>query len=118
MAGTINPHNHLPTGPIHCLNEVRPRWPEQFGSETVNFVSGIPGLNEVRPRWPEQSYGRVDLIVIRVVSMKSGLDGRNNNSRPGHMQRALRHVSMKSGLDGRNNGVGAIGVLSVDWVSQ
>ena len=61
-----------------CLNEVRPRWPEQCKGEksqkkngrTVSMKSGLDGrnngkggksqeeqencLNEVRPRWPEQ----------------------------------------------------------------
>ena len=42
------------------------------------------------------------LFPNQSVSMKSGLDGRNN---PGHadVQSGVSGVSMKSGLDGRNN---------------
>ena len=36
------------------------------------------------------------------VSMESGLDGRNN-LRPGSTSRHPQYVSMESGLDGRNN---------------
>ena len=36
------------------------------------------------------------------VSMKSGLEGRNNERKDG-CHPAGRHVSMKSGLEGRNN---------------
>ena len=60
-------------------------------------------LNEVRPRWPEQS--PTCEILDRLndwVSMKSGLDGRNNLP---DLVATVGHdvVSMKSGLDGRNN---------------
>ena len=41
-------------------------------------------------------------VTRGMVSMKSGLDGRNNGSDP-HRIGHQRHVSMKSGLDGRNN---------------
>ena len=46
--------------------------------------------------------------------MKSGLEGRNNQTEPGLCARN-RDVSMKSGLEGRNNlaniNVGALAVL-------
>ena len=84
-----------------CLNEVRPGRPEQ---STVRLPPrrGKKCLNEVRPGRPEQwrciTYvpGEVD------VSMKSGLEGRNNAQ---HRYRpdCLDLVSMKSGLEGRNN---------------
>ena len=86
-----------------CLNEVRPRRPEQFrevqSSEVADLVvsmkSGLEGrnnltfgtparwqysrLNEVRPRRPEQcSHHRCGCTRRHVVSMKSGLEGRNN----------------------------------------
>ncbi len=36
-------------------------------------------LNEVRPRWPEQWVGdHLGVSVGLLISMKSGLDGRNN----------------------------------------
>ena len=35
-------------------------------------------LNEVRPRRPEQSQDRVEMGTLFIVSMKSGLEGRNN----------------------------------------
>ena len=35
-------------------------------------------LNEVRPRRPEQFVGAAELPVVALVSMKSGLEGRNN----------------------------------------
>ena len=41
-------------------------------------------------------------VTRGMVSMKSGLDGRNNGSDP-HRIGHQRHVSMKTGLDGRNN---------------
>ena len=59
-------------------------------------------LNEVRPRRPEQ-FGVV--LVLRehlVVSMKSGLEGRNNLG-DYVMEQTDILVSMKSGLEGRNN---------------
>ena len=37
------------------------------------------------------------------VSMKSGLEGRNNHSLTAHSQAGVETVSMKSGLEGRNN---------------
>ena len=46
-------------------------------------------LNGVRPRWPEQWEGMPKEIDRRyVVSMESGLDGRNNHS-----------VAKKSGIE-------------------
>ena len=39
-----------------CLNEVRPRRPEQFPSETRPSPPAYSRLNEVRPRRPEQSH--------------------------------------------------------------
>ena len=35
-------------------------------------------LNGVRPRWPEQSSKQADFYLKKLVSMESGLDGRNN----------------------------------------
>ena len=62
------------------LNEVRPRRPEQY----KYFCSSGPqvvGLNEVRPRRPEQWYRRENSPEPpELVSMKSGLEGRNNVS--------------------------------------
>ena len=67
-------------------------------TQTVRF-----GLNEVRPRRPEQSV--VEFLFTPLdglVSMKSGLEGRNN--RPAHRPPGTAAtVSMKSGLEGRNN---------------
>ena len=37
-------------------------------------------LNGVRPRWPEQSETANDMMLAVIVSMESGLDGRNNAS--------------------------------------
>ena len=53
MAGTIHGHHHRLQPPTIRLNGVRPRWPEQF---------------------PEG----LDCGADMVVSMESGLDGRNN----------------------------------------
>ena len=61
-----------------------------------------PRLNEVRPRRPEQCQGLLRENLRLVVSMKSGLEGRNNGG-PGRMVGGFRGVSMKSGLEGRNN---------------
>ena len=63
-------------------------------------------LNEVRPRRPEQ-YSDLDWPVVSElqVSMKSGLEGRNNMC--GCVATEVDHiVSMKSGLEGRNNFIG------------
>ena len=38
-----------------------------------------------------------------LVSMKSGLEGRNNGEQVLPRRHRLRRVSMKSGLEGRNN---------------
>ena len=59
-------------------------------------------LNEVRPRRPEQSNRRVIEARIQGVSMKSGLEGRNNTSLT-LICSFKASVSMKSGLEGRNN---------------
>ena len=59
-------------------------------------------LNEVRPRRPEQSLTSfVDSWNV-TVSMKSGLEGRNNGEESASVYNTLA-VSMKSGLEGRNN---------------
>ena len=59
-------------------------------------------LNEVRPRRPEQlGYPYPESRQLR-VSMKSGLEGRNNPLRDAHSH-VDAPVSMKSGLEGRNN---------------
>ena len=43
--------------------------------------------------------------LIREVSMKSGLEGRNNQVRMLWVYNTYFAVSMKSGLEGRNNAV-------------
>ena len=61
------------------LNEVRPRRPEQFRSCDPAGPERPRGLNEVRPRRPEQYleiWADGDEFIL--VSMKSGLEGRNN----------------------------------------
>ena len=63
-----------------CLNEVRPRRPEQLS-------------RQAQASWPTPH-----------VSMKSGLEGRNNGGGAVSGAHASR-VSMKSGLEGRNNAV-------------
>ena len=42
--------------------------------------------------------------LCRIVSMKSGLEGRNNDTIYDLCNGDLDIVSMKSGLEGRNNG--------------
>ena len=60
-------------------------------------------LNEVRPRRPEQSAKNSPFRPSNcTVSMKSGLEGRNNDRLDAHLW-SKQHVSMKSGLEGRNN---------------
>ena len=59
-------------------------------------------LNEVRPRRPEQSVSVDSSCSAELVSMKSGLEGRNNE-RFFSPARLKLLVSMKSGLEGRNN---------------
>ena len=74
--GTLSPHEP----DVPCLNEVRPRRPEQLG----------PGFGPIEP--------------VDGVSMKSGLEGRNNLRNQPHPDVRSECVSMKSGLEGRNNG--------------
>ena len=86
-----------------CLNEVRPRRPEQYGEfnriasttwGAVSMKSGLEGRNnQGHSMTPEYA---------RAVSMKSGLEGRNNGRHDSPDGRAAC-VSMKSGLEGRNN---------------
>ena len=45
----------------------------------------------------------VDTFLDGLVSMKSGLEGRNNPGLVDCRRRGRRSVSMKSGLEGRNN---------------
>ena len=60
------------------LNEVRPGRPEQFGP-FCSWAPTVRCLNEVRPGRPEQFlFDRVSSVMPTEVSMKSGLEGRNN----------------------------------------
>ena len=59
-------------------------------------------LNEVRPRRPEQCADIRRQLAEADVSMKSGLEGRNNPPLK-HSEKDIKIVSMKSGLEGRNN---------------
>ena len=69
----------------------------------------VKSLNEVRPGRPEQSVCAVGGGGRRGrVSMKSGLEGRNNAANGHAAIDTLRRVSMKSGLEGRNNRVGQV----------
>ena len=64
------------------LNEVRPRRPEQC-IKVPPRCRQQSCLNEVRPRRPEQfSYSLfANAVLFTSVSMKSGLEGRNNNKK-------------------------------------
>ena len=65
-------------GVVSSLNEVRSRRPEQFRRMYSMLLHGCR-LNEVRPRRPEQSAHLAhNAVVVVNVSMKSGLEGRNN----------------------------------------
>ena len=88
-----------------CLNEVRPGRPEQFDGPLVSSMErSRPGLNEVRPGRPEQFVLQTVLNDgIIGVSMKSGLEDRNNLCRDAKMTANIISVSMKSGLEDRNN---------------
>ena len=63
-----------------CLNEVRPRRPEQWASPGRCRSRRSRCLNEVRPRRPEQYRNQHQPDYPTQVSMKSGLEGRNNDS--------------------------------------
>ena len=137
--------------PKYSLNEVRPGRPEQYAGTTARVRSENHRLNEVRPGRPEQSWqgsaddrrdsclnevrpGRPEQFLElwdaglwdKTVSMKSGLEDRNNletvgqglrrhrclnEVRPGRPEQSVRpasfygakSVSMKSGLEDRNN---------------
>ena len=87
---------------ISRLNEVRPGRPEQ--SPPTGCVVQFPmGLNEVRPGRPEQSLGWRVSGRLHGVSMKSGLEDRNNLAVRTLGCLGLWIVSMKSGLEDRNN---------------
>ena len=64
---------------------------------------GETRLNEVRPRRPEQCDRKEYYDSQRKVSMKSGLEGRNNSPPSVQPRGGRQRVSMKSGLEGRNN---------------
>ena len=76
------------------------------------------GLNEVRPGRPEQSrdhdWGTRE---HGGVSMKSGLEGRNNDRHYRHAD-YRQDVSMKSDLEGRNNECGSDVAARQWWKSQ
>ena len=52
----------------HCLNEVRPRRPEQSDRMQFEVRPDFPGLNEVRPRRPEQWVFGADPIAPEDLS--------------------------------------------------
>ena len=87
MKSDLEGRNNAPSSistpaPRIRLNEVRPRRPEQCDRPGRETDGGI-GLNEVRPRRPEQSAGEPgDGVDCVIVSMKSGLEGRNNRVSP------------------------------------
>ena len=87
----------------HGLNEVRPGRPEQCARRYPARPVVLPCLNEVRPGRPEQFLSTLHTLRANTrVSMKSGLEDRNNVSALVQIyERAL--VSMKSGLEDRNN---------------
>ena len=59
-----------------------------------------------------------ELIQAVRVSMKSGLEGRNNGANYGHfLVQCGEEVSMKSGLEGRNNGSPQKAALTRDFTS-
>ena len=61
------------------LNEVRPGRPEQSEAHRDHVHAYFGGLNEVRPGRPEQSEDAIEGLCYRGdVSMKSGLEDRNN----------------------------------------
>ena len=100
------PSDRVPPG---RLNEVRPGRPEQSEREAKTRALEA-SLNEVRPGRPEH-YVLVggDVLHPLRVSMKSGLEDRNN--RLGCGVRIIEHdrrVSMKSGLEDRNNWAGGM----------
>ena len=97
------PAGHHPGMYPHSLNEVRPGRPEQWVSQNTWVFGVLGGLNEVRPGRPEQWTIQVASASRKRVSMKSGLEGRNNHrDRPADSFGDV-DVSMKSGLEGRNN---------------
>ena len=80
LEGRNNPHGRgRGRRGLRRLNEVRPRRPEQSTTMDSTRSTCQICLNEVRPRRPEQSLClRVPIPTVVEVSMKSGLEGRNN----------------------------------------
>ena len=70
----------------------------QNNQHMENMVSMKSGLDGRNNALNE----RLGKVYKDIVSMKSGLDGRNNPSEV-RIHEVSIHVSMKSGLDGRNN---------------
>ena len=89
---TANPHG--------CLNEVRPRRPEQT-SWATNRRPTSSGLNEVRPRRPEQSTC-MDRLSAATCGLNEVRPRRPEQCRAARGEHRHHHVSMKSGLEGRN----------------
>ena len=56
--------------------------------------------------------------LLDVVSMKSGLEGRNNVEFSAGQAGGGLGVSMKSGLEGRNNRVPYSRISKRPWISQ
>ena len=67
------------------LNEVRPGRPEQCSHHSRRLRCRKSGLNEVRPGRPEQCVEHDHGAIQQTVSMKSGLEDRNNAA-PGRGQ--------------------------------
>ena len=84
------------------LNEVRPRRPEQCATPQTSSVAAA-GLNEVRPRRPEQCAvaRRVKLSSLCLNEVRPRRPAQLFEEY-GHVASAA-FVSMKSGLEGRNN---------------
>ena len=98
------------------LNEVRPGRPEQSNERNHHEyrcnVSMKSGLEDRNN--PVQLTAETRVAVV--VSMKSGLEDRNNHHCRDVVDRFI-HVSMKSGLEDRNNR-DKVAKLAADLLSQ
>ena len=77
----------------------------------IDLAPPRASLNEVRPRRPEQCKRTKMSKKQSYVSMKSGLEGRNNTL-VAEGDNLPDWVSMKSGLEGRNNAANKSKTLS------
>ena len=88
-----------------CLNRVRPRRPEQSQTPQTASRSGLVSIESGLEGRNNPSTGPTLLGRPSGVSIESGLEGRNNLAAGAGKAMGEVSVSIESGLEGRNNTV-------------